>query len=116
MFWCKVQYVIHSFIDEPLNIHGGNLSQNEQALHGHQIALHTHDPLVALPPVGVFNWHYLQCVLKKFSTPAYQAIDNICYFSLPFRNIEETTTMTMTMTETSQNHVIATWSSVVSVN
>jgi hypothetical protein len=89
MFWCKDQYVIHSFRDEPLNIHGGNLSQNEQALHGHQIALHTHDPLVALPPVGVFNWHYLQCVLKKFSTPAYQAIDNIYYFSLPFRTRDD---------------------------
>jgi hypothetical protein len=27
---------------------------------------------------------YTQCVLKKFSTPAYQAIDNIHYFFLPF--------------------------------
>jgi hypothetical protein len=37
----------------------------------------------------VFNWHYLQCVLKKFSTPAYQAIDNIYYFSLPFRTRDD---------------------------
>ncbi|KIM83774.1 hypothetical protein PILCRDRAFT_87786 [Piloderma croceum F 1598] len=90
-FWTNGpdQYVIHSFIDEPLNIHGGDLSQNEQALHGHQIALHTHDPSVALPLVGVFNWHYLQCVLKKFSTPAYQAIGNIQYFSLPFRTRDD---------------------------
>ena len=58
-----------SFVNEPLNIHGGDLSPNEQVLHGHQIALHTHDPLVALPPVGVFNWHYLQCVLKKILLP-----------------------------------------------
>ena len=26
---------------------------------------------------------------KKFSTPAYQAIDDICYFSFPFRTRED---------------------------
>ena len=65
------------------------LTQNDQALHGCQIAPVTHDPLYALPPAGVFNWHYIQCVLKKFSTLAYQAIDNIYYFSLPFRTRDD---------------------------
>jgi hypothetical protein len=37
----------------------------------------------------MFNWHYLQFVLKKFSTLAYQAIDNIYYFSLPFRTRDD---------------------------
>jgi hypothetical protein len=73
----------------PLNIWGGMLSNNDQVLHGCQIAPLTHDPLYALPPVGVFNWHYIQCVLKKFSTLAYQQINNIAYFSLPFRTRDD---------------------------
>jgi len=58
-------------------------------LHGHQVALSTRDPSLSLPPVGVFNWHYTQCVLKKFSTPTYQAAENIHYFSLPFRTRDD---------------------------
>lgn len=86
---CQNQYVLHSFADTPLNLSGGPLFPNERALHGHQITLTTHDRSVALPPVGVFNWHYIQCVLKKFSTPDYQAIDNIDYFCLPFHTRED---------------------------
>ncbi|KAF8218606.1 hypothetical protein L208DRAFT_1482089 [Tricholoma matsutake] len=26
-------------------------------------------PYTLVPPVGVFNWHYIQCVLKKNSPP-----------------------------------------------
>jgi hypothetical protein len=82
------QYVVHTFVNMPLNLFGGLPSPNDRVLHGHRIALSTHDPSLSLPPVGVFNWHYTQCVLKKFSTPAYQAIDNIHYF-LPFRTRDD---------------------------
>ena len=58
-------------------------------LHGHQIALSSHDPLLALPPVGVFNWHYIQCVLKKFTTPEYREISNITHFAFPFRTFDD---------------------------
>ena len=73
----------------PLNISGTLLSQNDRALHGYQIAPLSHDPLYALPPVGVFDWHYIQCVLKKFSTPDYQQINNIYHFSFPFRTRDD---------------------------
>ena len=86
---CQDTYVVHSFADTPRNFSGGMLAQNDRALHGCQIAPLSHDPLYALPPVGVFNWHYIQCVLKKFSTPAYQQINNIYYFSLPFRTRDD---------------------------
>jgi len=37
----------------------------------------------------VFNWHYIQCILNKFSTPAYQEIDNIYHYSLPFNTRDD---------------------------
>lgn len=58
-------------------------------LHGHQITLSTQDDSLPLPPVGVFNWHYIQCVLKKFATSDYKKIDNINYFSLPYRTRDD---------------------------
>lgn len=57
--------------------------------HGRQISLTTHDPSLALPPAGVFNWHYIQCVLKKFATDDYKAFGNIGYFVLPFRTRDD---------------------------
>jgi hypothetical protein len=97
---CQDQYVVHSFADMPLNLGGLPLSLKDQALHGHQIAPHTHDPLFALPPVGVFNWYYIQCVLKIL----HPRLSSNHHFALPFRK-ETTTTrvmLTLTMTETSQ--------------
>ncbi|KAF8813131.1 hypothetical protein BYT27DRAFT_7131819 [Phlegmacium glaucopus] len=84
------QYLVHSFTDVPLNFLGGPLLPSyNQPLHGFQISLQTHDPSFTLPHVGVFNWHYIQCVLKKFSTPDYNAITNIDYFYLPFCTRED---------------------------
>ncbi|KAM6493645.1 hypothetical protein JOM56_010006, partial [Amanita muscaria] len=68
------QYAIHSFFHAHLNIFGVPLTPGDQMLHGHTITLSTHDP-----PIGMFNWHYLQCVLKKFATADYKQIGNI-YF------------------------------------
>lgn len=79
------QYVIHSFVDRSVNLAGlPPFSRREPLLHGHQISLSSHDPSLALPPVGVFNWHYVQCVLKKFATPEYQEINNVSHFVFPF--------------------------------
>ena len=44
-----------------------------------------------LPPPGVFNWHYLQCVVLRFGTPQYKAFFNI-YFSVhSFRTASDDT-------------------------
>jgi hypothetical protein len=43
-----------------------------------------HDSLLGLPPVGVFDWHYTQCIPKKSSTADYQAFKNIRHFVMPF--------------------------------
>ncbi|KAF9511334.1 hypothetical protein BS47DRAFT_1470015 [Hydnum rufescens UP504] len=79
------EYVLHSFGNGPLNIYGALLLPNQQMCHSYGITLTTHGPALDLPPVGIFNWHYTQCVLKRFSNPDYWAFDNIYYFSLPFR-------------------------------
>jgi len=39
-------------------------------------------PYLGLPPAGVFNWHYTQCILKRFSPADYQPFNNIHYFVL----------------------------------
>jgi hypothetical protein len=57
--------------------------------HGYGITFTTHDPALDLPPAGVFNWHYTQCVLKRFSARDYRAFDNIYYFALPFRTRDD---------------------------
>jgi hypothetical protein len=84
------QYAVHSFLDTNLNLLGSQpLTPNDPMLHGHQVTLITHDPSLSLPPAGVFNWHYVQCVLTKFATDAYKAVDNVHYFSLPFRTRDD---------------------------
>jgi hypothetical protein len=57
--------------------------------HGHHINLTSHNPNLLLPPAGVFNWHYIQCVLKKISTTDYQNVLNIYYHCLPFRTRDD---------------------------
>ncbi len=63
---------------------GYALATNGTPLHGHLITLPSHNP-----PIGIFNWNYLQCVLTRFTTPNYQEFENIQYFSLPFHTREE---------------------------
>jgi hypothetical protein len=65
------------------------LTLNEPALHGRQVTLSSNDTSLSLPPAGVFNWHYLQCVLKKFATPAFTETHNIYYFTYPFRTRDD---------------------------
>jgi hypothetical protein len=50
-------------------------------LHGRSVTFSIHAGNHPLPPQGVFNWHYLQCVILRFGTQQYRDIDNI-YFSV----------------------------------
>jgi hypothetical protein len=42
-----------------------------------------------LPPEGVFDWHYLQCVVRAFGTPQYQNFPNINFFVHPFKTAHD---------------------------
>lgn len=83
------QYVIHNFYDEPLNILGLEPRiPTVPILHDYQIKLTSHNGSL-LPSVGMFNWHYFQCVLKRFATDEYKQIENITYFTVPFRTEDD---------------------------
>ena len=82
------EYVVHNFDDRDMDYHGTD-EPMLPLLHGHQITLITHDTSLDLPPVGAFNWHYIQCVFKKFATPDYIEIPQIHYFVLPFRTRDD---------------------------
>ena len=58
-------------------------------LHEHKIVLAKHGGPCKLPPPGVFNWHYLQCVLKRFGTNDYKNFPNVRYYELPFKTIDD---------------------------
>ncbi|KAF8998746.1 hypothetical protein BDZ89DRAFT_1251621 [Hymenopellis radicata] len=40
---------------------------------------------IHVPPAGLFRWHYLQCVLKKFANDDYRNLPNIHFSELPLR-------------------------------
>ena len=78
------QYVVHDFQDTKVNIYGAEpRNTNEEMCHGTPITLSDHGSLVPLPPVGVFKWHYVQCVFKKFATRDFREFSNISYFVQP---------------------------------
>jgi len=59
-------------------------------LHGYIITLSIHGIYnTPLPPPGVFNWHYLQCVIKRFGTPEFMNLPNINYFIQPFKTASD---------------------------
>ena len=73
-----------------MNIYGIEpLATNEPMCHGTRITLSTHGSSLNLPPVGVFNWHYIQCVLKRFSTADYQGVSNVYYCVQQFRTRDD---------------------------
>ena len=61
---------------------------NLPRLHLFTVTLSAHDGY-SLPPVGVFNWHYLQCVIEVFGTQAYKSVLNITMYVLPFRTADD---------------------------
>jgi hypothetical protein len=64
----------------------GDITPN---LHGHQVTLVKHGGSCKLPPTGVFNWHYLQCVIKWFGTDEYKNFMNVSYYVLPFKTDDD---------------------------
>ena len=61
---------------EPLQING------IQSLHGTLSTIRTGGRYlkdIPPPPIGVFQWHYLQCVLRIFGTFEYRTFPNISW-------------------------------------
>ncbi len=54
------------------------------AIHGHR-ASPPRPRCDNLPPPGLFRWHYLQCVLKRFAHNDYQDLANIYFPELTLR-------------------------------
>jgi len=53
------------------------------------VTLSVHDGSDHLPPKGVFDWHYLQCVVKRFGTDQYKTVPNIAFFVCPFKTADD---------------------------
>lgn len=57
---------------------------NLPPLHGQRV--HPPNPHhIHNPPAGLFRWHYLQCVIKKFGHHQYTNLQNINFHELPLR-------------------------------
>ena len=57
------------------------------ALHMSPVSLSAHPSrrnIIPLPPTGVFDWHYLQCVMLRFATDQYRQLRDITFFTYPF--------------------------------
>ena len=85
---------MHSFVvNQPdLPVHGISLipidienNPNYTRLHGHSVTLSIKATNQFLPPPGVFNWHYLQCVIKHFGTSEYRNLPGINFSGKPFK-------------------------------
>ena len=62
---------------------------NQPYLHMYPVTLSVHRGNDPLPPKGVFDWHYLQCVLLRFGTSKYKQIPNITFFAYPFKTADD---------------------------
>jgi hypothetical protein len=62
---------------------------NVPLLHNFVVTLSVNDDNTPLPPRGVFDWHYLQCVVKRFGTPSYKNFTDIAFCVLPFKTASE---------------------------
>lgn len=61
-------YTLHNFSNVPTaSVHGTSSATGDSPLHGYSATLQVRAGEHHLPPPGVFNWHYLQCVIKKNS-------------------------------------------------
>jgi len=58
-------------------------------IQGYQVTLSTQDASVPLPPPGIFNWHYLQCVIRRFATTDYKSFPNAYYHVYPFKTDDD---------------------------
>ena len=53
------------------------------------VTLSDHDTGISLPPSGIFDWHYLQCVLARFATDEYRTLRDITEKERPFRTRDD---------------------------
>jgi hypothetical protein len=37
------------------------------------------------PPAGLFAWHYTQCILKRFATAQFRALEQVFFLETPSR-------------------------------
>ncbi|KAF9507377.1 hypothetical protein BS47DRAFT_1366715 [Hydnum rufescens UP504] len=58
-------------------------------LHLHSVTLSVHSRDIPVPPAGVFDWNYLQCVIGMFGTPQYKNVPNIRFFVYPFKTADD---------------------------
>jgi hypothetical protein len=53
------------------------------------VTLSVHDGSDHLPPKGVFDWHYFQCVVRRFGADQYLNLPNIAFFVYPFKTADD---------------------------
>jgi len=87
-------YTLHNFVQNvPNMLRTGtppvDWLPNAPQLHGHSVTLSIHTGNHPLPPPGVFNWHYMQCVILCFGTPQYKGFHNIHFFVCPFKTASD---------------------------
>jgi hypothetical protein len=87
-------YILHNFhpdFPDMLVMGAQNLPlfSGTPQLHGWSATLSIHAGNHPLPPPGVFNWHYLQCVILCFGTQQYRDIVNIYFSVLPFKTASD---------------------------
>ena len=58
-------------------------------LHGYTVTLSIRAGNHPLPPPGVFNWQYLQCVILRFGTQQYRDLVNIYFSVYPFKTASD---------------------------
>ena len=58
-------------------------------LHGYSVTLSVKAGDVHLPPQGVFDWHYIQCVITRFGTRSYKGFLDINFFVYPFKTASD---------------------------
>ncbi len=86
-------YTLHNFSAEypEVSLLGTTspMFQHLPPLHNYSVTLLVHAGDQPLPPPGVFNWHYLQCVIHRFGTPQYKGLPDIKFFVYPFRTASD---------------------------
>jgi hypothetical protein len=83
-------YIFHDFKHRRVLGLGGLpsfVNESRRLLHDHSFTLDGGQHNLPLP--DVFDWHYMQCVIKRFGTPDYHALPNIEFYELPFKTEDD---------------------------
>jgi hypothetical protein len=86
-------YTLHNFDTNHPNLPYTGVTfpglPNPPPLHLHSVTLSVHGGSEHLPPKGVFDWHYLQCVVQRFGTDQFKTVPNIAFFVCPFKTADD---------------------------